>query len=209
MFSVFGPGIYEIYCKTKVKRYIGESFNVLDRLGKHSTLLLARNSDCHELQEDWNRFGPDQFEAHVLFFGPEWIERDIRRQKETDIVCFYEPQEVYNEHPSRVRDRPDNYRVVCEINGEQYGSIAEASRETGESETRIRVKLGQDLENYVVIAKIKHGYEPIIANGNYYDSIRDAVLAGEAVNRSMAWRKLVDLRRKDWNYVSPAKKIDK
>ena len=109
----------------------------------------------------------------------------VRRQKETDIVSSYKPDEVYNDHPARARVHVDNYRVVCEINGKQYGSIAEASRETGESETRIRIKLGQNLENYTIIKKIKHGYEPIIANGNYYDSIREAVEAGEISNRSI------------------------
>ena len=93
MFSVLGPGLYEIYCKVNGslvkkssaflsselkkmrfflrKRYIGESLNVLDRLGKHSSLLLAGHADCHQLQKDWNKFGPDQFEAHILFLGPE------------------------------------------------------------------------------------------------------------------------------------------
>jgi predicted GIY-YIG superfamily endonuclease len=209
LFIAIEPGLYEIHCKVNDKRYIGESANVLDRLGKHSRQLLEGAADCMQLQLDWNRFGPDQFEAHILFIGPEWKEKDIRRQKETDIVSSYEPNQVYNEHPSKPRIHTENYRVVCEINGQRYESIAEAHRITGESESRIRAKLAQNFENYRVIEKIKHGYEPIIANGNYYDSIKEAVEAGEVLTRSMAYRRLKNKKYKDWNYVSPEKVIDK
>jgi len=33
------------------------------------------------------------------------------------------------------------------------------------------------------IAKVKHGYEPIIVNGKHYDSRRDAVDDGQARDR--------------------------
>lgn len=35
------PGLYEIYCKAKNKRYIGEAGNVLDRLAKHNRMLIT------------------------------------------------------------------------------------------------------------------------------------------------------------------------
>lgn len=209
MFSAIKPGLYEIHCKVNDKRYIGESANVLDRLGKHSRQLLEGRADCKQLQVDWKRFGPDQFEAHILFIGPEWREKDIRRQKETDIVSSSEPNQVYNEHASKRRIHIENYRVVCKINSQRYESIAEANRITGESESRIRAKLAQNFENYTIIEKIKHGYEPIIANDIYYDSIKAAVEAGEVRTRSMAYRRLQNKKYKDWNYVSSEKIIDK
>jgi hypothetical protein len=103
----------------------------------------------------------------------------------------------------------ENYRVVCKINGQLYTSIAEASTLTRESESRIRAKLAQNFENYTIIEKVRHGYEPIIANGNYYDSIKAALEAGEVRTRSMAYRRLKNKNYKDWNYLSPNKIIEK
>jgi hypothetical protein len=71
-FNCLGPGLYEIYCKVNKKRYIGEASNLLDRLAKHSRNLLNNLSDCPELQKDWNQYGPEQFEAHILLVGPAW-----------------------------------------------------------------------------------------------------------------------------------------
>jgi hypothetical protein len=58
---------------------------VLDRLAKHSRDLLNGVGDCTELQKDWNLFGPEQFEAHILFCGPEWSEKKTR----LDISAFF------------------------------------------------------------------------------------------------------------------------
>jgi len=208
-FSWIFPGIYQIRCKVNNKKYIGEAVNILDRLAKHSRQLLNGSSDCSSLQLDWNLYGAHQFEASVLFCGKEWEEKGKRLEKEKEIICSYNPNEVYNEHPNKPRVKEYNYRVVCEIEGERYESIGEASRVTGERESRIRAKLYANYEGYVIIDKVKHGYEPIIANGKLYDSIVDAVIAGEAKDRFQAMRFLKSQKYKDWNYVSPEKSIDK
>lgn len=72
LFSAHGPGIYEIRCKTNGKRYIGEASNVLDQLGKHTRSLNQGVSKSSKLQLDWKPFGASNFEAFVLFIGPEW-----------------------------------------------------------------------------------------------------------------------------------------
>lgn len=37
--------------------YIGETEELLARLGQHSASLKQNKHDCRELQEDWNQFG--------------------------------------------------------------------------------------------------------------------------------------------------------
>lgn len=115
LFHAYGPGIYEIYCKKNGKRYIGEATNVLDRLAKHTRNLENGISDCSKLQLDWNNFGSSEFEAFVLFIGPQWIDREVRLKKETEIICSSLPEEVYNSHPGSVKENIMQYRVKCEI----------------------------------------------------------------------------------------------
>lgn len=80
---------------------------------------------------------------------------------------------------------------------------------TGESETRIRIKLNNNTPGFKILEKIKHGYEPILANGKFYASINDAIAAGEAKDRFVAMRRLKNPKYKDWNYQSPEKQIIK
>lgn len=209
LFNAYGPGLYQILCKANNKCYIGESANVLDRLAKHTRTLEKGLSDCLQLQKDWNQYGASQFEATVICIGTKWQSREARLEKEIEIIRSYKPEEVYNFHPETVKETTENYRVICEINGNVYKSINEASRLTGESATKIRVKLYNSYPGYLIIEKIKHGYEPIIANGKVYSSINDAVAAGEAKDRFEAMRKLNNSKHKDWNYQSPEKYINK
>lgn len=159
---------HDIYCKSTNKHYIGEAINVLDRLAKHSRNLLSNFEENKELQKDWNVYGPDQFVISVLFCGPEWSKKDDRLNKESEIVKFYAPNKIYNKIGDDLK-RSENYRLVCKINGVRYTSVAEASRLTGEREQSIRTKLNNKHANYVIIESIKHGYEPIIANGKQFD----------------------------------------
>ncbi len=80
---------------------------------------------------------------------------------------------------------------------------------TGETETSIRAKLNNKIEGYTILEKVKHGYEPVIANGKYYDSIQAAVKAGEANNRQTVMRRLKNPNYKNWNSYSPEKAIEK
>lgn len=116
---------------------------------------------------------------------------------------------MYNLHPNLVKQKEDNYRVICEINGIRYQSINEASRQTGERDGCIRTKLNNKLPGYAIIKKIKHCYEAIMVNGKEYSSINEAVTAGLAIDRFQAMRYLKSRKHKNWNYVSLEKKIDK
>lgn len=214
IFNAFGPGIYQIYCKINQRRYIGESNNILDRLAKHTRNFQKGFSECYELQQDWNLYGSGAFEASVLYIGPEWNSREARIKKESEIINSYSPEKVYNVHSKylkktaagttevSLRDKTtrETYRVVCEINSVRFESIADASRQTCESETRIRTKLYNKHPGYILIEKKKQG-SSIIVNGKSYDSIGDAVIAGEAKDRFEAIRKLKNPKKKNWNYL--------
>jgi len=129
--------------------------------------------------------------------------------KEKALIASYQTKEVYNEHPEKIKVKEDNYRYVCEIKGVRYNSVYEASRKTGEREINIANKLRNDAEGYVIIEKVKTGYEEIIANGKLYNSISEAVAAGEAKDRFQAMRRLKSRRWQNWNYVSLNKRIEK
>lgn len=205
--NAYGPGLYQIYCKVNNKRYIGESINVLDRLSKHTRDLEKNMSSCYALQKDWNQYSSDSFSATILFVGPAWKDRQDRLTKENELIASYSPEQVYNSHPLKIITN-ENYRVVCEIHGTRFNSLAEARKKLGESETRIRVKLNNDVPGYKIIEKVKNGYQPIIVNDKVYDSIVAAVAAGEATDRFQAMRRLKSFKYKNWNYYSNDKAID-
>jgi group I intron endonuclease len=208
-FNASGSGLYQIICKKNKKRYIGESENVLARLATHLTNLRNGVSDCYELQTDFNRYGISEFEANIIEIGPSFEDRLIRLKREKEIIISFDPEEVYNSHPNKLVVKVDNYRISCKINNIIYRSVVDASRQTGESERQIRNKLHYNVPNYCIIEKIRSGYESIIVNDKVYDSITDAVNAGEAKNRYQAMRFLKSMKNKNWNYISIDKKIDK
>ena len=208
LFKAYGPGVYQIRCKMNGKRYFGESSNVLDHLSKHIKNLEKRLSDCSELQKDWDRYHINQFEARILYIGPEWSSYKIRLKKEMELIQSCLPEEVYNYHPKKQKTE-ENYRLICEINGVRYNSIGHASKMTGESQSKIRVKLKNQFQGYQIVEKVRHGYEPIIVNGTPYSSIMAAVDAGEAKDRFQAMRRLKSLKFPNWNYQSPEKFIKK
>ena len=59
--NFFNPGLYKITCLTNQKIYIGESENVLSRLGRHVESLEKKRHDCVELQTDFNLYGKKYF----------------------------------------------------------------------------------------------------------------------------------------------------
>jgi group I intron endonuclease len=66
--SLFTAGIYEIRCLKNNKVYIGESANLLSRLGQHSDTLKNNRHDCFDLQQDFNKYSKTDFVFKVLEF---------------------------------------------------------------------------------------------------------------------------------------------
>lgn len=63
---LFNPGLYKITCLKNNKIYIGQSSNILSRLGRHVDNLENTRHDCIELQKDFNQFGKQFFKFESL-----------------------------------------------------------------------------------------------------------------------------------------------
>ena len=79
-------GIYEIRCIPKNKVYIGESENLLTRLGKHVASLTQNQHDCTNLQQDWNQFGLKSHSFRILRHGPSWNTVEKRHTEEAILL---------------------------------------------------------------------------------------------------------------------------
>lgn len=195
-------GLYRIQCLENNKVYIGESTNVLSRLEKHARALASNCSDVTQMQEDYNKFSKNSFSFHVIFSGPEWVSREKRLEKEIKIISSYLPEQVYNNHPSVERLEKVNYRLIVEINGQIYQSVAEAARTLKIPENSIRVRLKNNHPGYTIIDRVAQGYTPVIINNVEYNSVKSVVEAGLAPNKFVVLRRLNSTSRKwsEWNY---------
>lgn len=64
------PGIYIITCTRTNKFYIGQTTNILNRLGKHAVNLINNKHECKILQTDFNTYLTEFEEFRVSnFFG--------------------------------------------------------------------------------------------------------------------------------------------
>lgn len=115
------PGLYEIVSSSTGRRYIGESENVLERLGKHVTTLRDGTHDCLALQADWSRLGSNDFIFRAISLGPGWSDRRLRIAKELALLAEHPIGAVYN--------TPGIFNVcrILEIDGTRYPSVAEAA----------------------------------------------------------------------------------
>lgn len=167
------PGLYMIHCLKNDWRYYGESSNISSRLSSHKSLLNREIHPNRNLQKDWDLYGKDYFEFIVLYMGEKWTESYIRRGKETELIIL-DRNQCYNilEDMSRpgelnpfwkkihtpetkkkiseaLKNRPNDLlgRKVS-INGIEYPSIAEASRQTNIARKTIRKKIEDKNEKY-------------------------------------------------------------
>lgn len=127
-----GPGLYIIHCTLINKFYIGQSGNASYRLGRHYENLLVNKSDAQELQENWNKYGQDNFSFIVLASEPAYADEKIRLDMENKLIDL-NVGSIYNiaqlsHHGRKVRIRWKN---------KIFNTIAEATRASGVSKTQI------------------------------------------------------------------------
>lgn len=164
------PGLYMIHCLENDYRYYGESSNISGRLASHKSMLRRKIHPNKFLQEDWNRFSEDNFAIYVLYIGKEWEERVLRLKRESELIGR-DLEKCYNfyESPSKrigelngffkKRHSEASLKLMREakkgipneslgrkitIQGKDYPSIAEASRQTGHSRKLIRLRINSD-----------------------------------------------------------------
>lgn len=66
-------GIYRINNKKNHKSYVGCSHDIASRLESHYRMLNRVDKEHHskDLQDDWDKYGPDYFVAEILEVCPE------------------------------------------------------------------------------------------------------------------------------------------
>ena len=197
------PGIYQITCLKLNKKYIGESQNVLERLGKHVAMLNQSVHDSIPLQTDWNQFGKTQFQIDVLFIGPEWENRDKRTKKETELINQLPICERYNNSDSNLI-----YRQIILLKNNRFDSIAQAARALEVSETTVRRRLNSSKYPNYSREKVQIG-SSISIQGVIYPSLKKVIEIGLATNRYQAYRRLNSKSDKwrDWFYVNEKRQV--
>lgn len=73
---LFNPGLYKIICLKNNKIYLGQSGNLISRLGRHCDNLENNRHDCCELQNDFNKYG----KQHFIFLA---LEQNLNYKNET------------------------------------------------------------------------------------------------------------------------------
>jgi hypothetical protein len=195
-------GIYEIRCIPKNRVYIGESENLLARLGKHAASLAQNQHDCRDLQQDWNQFGLQGHSFRILRHGPSWNTVTRRRAEEAIILKQRYQQSFSLYNTDRIATFTKNYRRLIEIDNKVYDSVAAAQKEVGVSETTIRRRLRDPkYSTWKELDRIEHGYTKVSIEGQKFESINAIVEAGLAKDRFTVMRRLKSTRNKWKNWV--------
>ena len=79
---LFCPGTYKITCLKNGKVYVGESQNILHRLGKHTADLVENRHDCEELQKDFNKCEKNAFKFESITVDRKYSNFYLRKQIE-------------------------------------------------------------------------------------------------------------------------------
>lgn len=178
------PGIYEIRCIPRNRVYIGESENLLVRLGKHAASLTQNQHDCIDLQQDWNQFGLQSNSFRILRHGPSWNTVEKRRLEEA-IILKQKQQEsfsVYN--TDRTATSTKNYRRLIKIDNQVYDSVAAARKEIGVSETTIRRRLRDPKHpTWKDLNRVEHGYTKVCIEDQEFESINAVCTPNFGVKR--------------------------
>jgi hypothetical protein len=154
----------------------------------------------------------DDFNFISLSIGSQWENVDIRREIEAELIKL-NPTLVYNQSiaGSTPKKPRDFYNKIVNYRGTTYPSIAEAHRQTGVSETRIRnflidpnntdwsyapdeqIMQESNLVNMQTAKKV-------IVKGTIYRSIREAART-ENIDRRTLTRHLADPAETYCSYV--------
>lgn len=92
----FQHGLYIITCRPLNKSYIGESKALKGRLNKHKSCLRRGCHECKALQEDFNKYGFENFTFQRLYFGAFSDTKEQRLFLEKTILQTLPPEKRYN-----------------------------------------------------------------------------------------------------------------
>src|SRR4051794_23577926 len=87
-------GVYLIENVKSMRRYVGQSSNVGQRLEIHANLLACRKHRCSGLQADYNYNGPASFRYRLLELVSDPM---VRLMKERDHILSAPPEMLYSQ----------------------------------------------------------------------------------------------------------------
>lgn len=161
------PGLYMIHCQATDYRYYGESENVSARLASHRSMLRRKIHTNTVLQSDWNLFNEKDFQFVVLYMGEDWKEKAIRLKMESSLI-LKDIERVYNcfdsfenrtahKNPFYKRRHSEKTKALMRsskkgvpndllgrkisIDGQEFPSIAEASKALGHARKTIKSRV--------------------------------------------------------------------
>lgn len=175
--SLFNPGLYKITCFKNNKMYIGQSSNVLSRLGKHVDSLENNRHDCLDLQKDFHSFGKKYFVFEALETNSNFHNENLRKEKETLLINEIPENDRYNKTSFM-----NSYGArAIKVDNQVDSSLNHAAKTLNESRTHlVRKCLNPDIKNYdfVEINVIKkyqfRQSQPCIIDGIFYSSLSQA-----------------------------------
>jgi hypothetical protein len=189
------PGLYLIYCLENHRFYVGESSNVVVRLGNHYQELTNQTLPCSALLGV--NLGQEKFRFLVLDAGPQWNDLALRKKKEQEIIQLNLTR-VYNQVDPRATARASERPVLR--NGTLYAkSVAEASRKSLISPTHLCRHLINTNNTEWAYDNVEgdfvgHGSaRPVSVNGEPFRSIRQAALRLKVDRKTL--RKILDEER--------------
>lgn len=177
---LFNPGLYKITCLKNNKIYIGQSSNVLSRLGRHVDSLENNRHDCFELQQDFIKFGKNHFVLEALELNTQFHNEEFRKEKETLLI---------NQIPEKFRYNKINFTNsfgarAIKVNNKTYSSLTQAAKMLDESRTHlVRKCLNLNIKNYefIELDVVKQyqfrGSQPCVIDGVLYSSLNQAANA--------------------------------
>ena len=198
-------GIYEIINTLSNKRYIGESTNILSRLGKHLSSLKENVHDCAQLQLDWNnaklqKKEYEMFSMRIIHIGESWNSLKDRKNREKQLLQSYSQNELYNfiSHRAQIL-----YRTRVSVKGVSHESIRHAADYCKVSQTTLRRWIQSDkYPDCFEIEKLPYGISRCLIDGIEYPSVIAVVEAGIAPNSLFVSRRIKNPKYPTWQGIT-------
>lgn len=174
-------GVYCVESTSTGFIYVGETSNLLNRFKVLPNELKNEMKQNHtsKFVQDWNKFGPEDFVFRIMHIGSEWVNREVRLERERQLV---------RENASNTYNNINFYPLT------PYQNVVLPSLEIVDealffpnlNDENLYIKeKEQAYANYkqpgvYAILKPSLGYSrissPIIIKGNYYESINKAAI---------------------------------
>ena len=124
---LFCPDTYKITCLKNERIYVGESQNVLHRLGRHTADLQENRHDCAELQQDFNKYKKNAFKFESLTVDPKYADYRLRKQLEKEELAKF--TNYYNQDPN-IKRKFKTYTRIIKIRRITFEGLRQAAKKT-------------------------------------------------------------------------------